>query len=490
VVFAKIGKLISGRKFPVLRQSAIRLAQCHKLVPCIQRGRDDYHEYAPPYPGREPGMIDTYATERSRKRRIFFGWYMVAASIVTNTIFSAAYFQGFGVLILPIERTFGWDRWVISAAMSLRQLESGIVSPAVGFLLDRFSARKLIFWSAVISGIGFIGLGFTTGIVTFFLCFVVISLGASGVSHAVTWPVIISRWFRRNRGLATGLAVTGPIFGSPLVILNTQIEEAYGWRVVLFGYGALVLVGVTLLSMLVRDRPEPYGLRPDGDPPEESASAERSSGPSRRRMDAGLTLRAVFRTKEFWLFTSYLSGTFAVNSAVQGHMIPYFQQDIGLSAAWAAVVMSMVFIISGIGRIGGGYLLDRIDYRLVLAVVAAMMGFALLYLQVVAVKTVWATLPFALLFGVSFGCLVPMRGAVGSIMFGTRAIGQVLGLLQGGPIAAGVIGPLVMGLIFDLHGNYSAAIWGLIAISAFMMPLSLAMASPAELAERIGQQRN
>ena len=204
-------------------------------------------------------------------------------------------------------------------------------------------------------------------------------------------------------------------------------------------------------------------------------------------MDAGLTMHAVFRTKEFWLFTSYLSGTFAVNSAIQGHMIPYFQQDIGLTAAWAAVVMSMVFILSGIGRIGGGYLLDRMDYRLVLAVVAAMMGLGLLYLQVVPVKTVWATLPFAVMFGVSFGCLVPMRGTVGSIMFGTRTIGGILGLLQGGPIAAGVIGPFVMGLIFDLNGNYSTAIWGLIVISALMIPLSLAMASPADLARRIGQ---
>ena len=82
-----------------------------------------------------------------------------------------------------------------------------------------------------------------------------------------------------------------------------------------------------------------------------------------------------------------------------------------------------------------------------------------------------------------------MRGAVGSIMFGTRAIGKVLGILQGGPIAAGVTGPFVMGMIFDLNGNYSAAIWGLIVISALMMPLSLAMASPAELAKRIGHQR-
>jgi MFS family permease len=430
-------------------------------------------------------MIYTHAADNSGKRRIFFGWYMVAASVVTNTIFSAAYFQGFGVLIIPIERTFGWDRWVISAAMSLRQLESGIVSPAIGFLLDRFSARRLIFWSAVIAGVGFIGLGFTTGIITFFLFFVIVSLGASGLSHAVTWPVIISRWFRRNRGLATGLAVMGPIFGSPLVILNTQIEAVYGWRVVLFAYGAVVLIGLTLLSIIVRDRPEPYGLGPDGDPPEEGDSTEHATGPSRRRTDGGLTVHAVVRTREFWLFTGYLSGTFAVNSAVQVHMIPYFQQDLGLTPAWAAVVMAMVFIVSGIGRIGGGYLLDRMDYRVVLAVVAGMMGLGLLYLQVVDVNTVWATLPFSVMFGVSFGCLVPMRGAVGSIMFGTRAIGGIIGLLQGGPIAAGVIGPLVMGIIFDLNGNYSAAIWGLIVISAFMVPMSLAMASPAALARRI-----
>lgn len=432
-------------------------------------------------------MIDTHTTETTGKKRppIFYGWYLVAASIAANTIFSAAYFQGFGVLILPIERTFGWDRWVISAAMSLRQLESGIVSPVVGLLLDRISARKLIFWSSVIASLGFIGLGFTNGIVAFFLFFVVTSLGASGVSHAVTWPVIISRWFRRKRGLAMGLAVTGPIFGSPIVILNAQIEAVHGWRAVLIGYGIVILIGVTLLSLLVRDRPEPYGLRPDGDPPEEEAPAQRQAGPAPRRHDSGLTLHAVLRTKEFWLFTSYLSGTFAVNSAFQVHMIPYFQQDVGLSAAWAAGVMSMVFIISGVGRVGGGHLLDSMDYRLVLAVVAAMMGLALLYLQLVDVHSVAATVPFALMFGVSFGCLVPMRGAVGSIMFGTRAIGGILGLLQGAPIAAGVIGPLVMGIIFDLHGNYSVAIWGLIVTSALMVPMSLAMASPAALAKRI-----
>jgi len=434
-------------------------------------------------------VIDLYATDKSGRRRIFFGWYIVAASVLANTIFSAAFFQGFGVLIIPIERTFGWDRWVISAAMSLRQLQSSVASPAVGLLLDRVSARKLIFWSAVVSSAGLIGLGCAAGIVSFFIFFVVICLGAAGVSHAVTWPVIISRWFRRNRGLAIGLAVMGPIFGTPLVIVNTHIEQTYGWRAVLIAYGIIVLIGVTLLSMLARDRPEPYGLRPDGDPLDENAAIERPADAAPRRADAGLTLRAVLRTKDFWLFASYLAGTFTINSALQVHMIPYFQQDIGLTAAWAAVVMSLVYLTSGVGRIGGGYLLDRIDYRYVLAAVAAMMGLSLLYLEVATVKSLWATLPFALMFGLGLGVLVPMRGAVGAIMFGTRAIGGILGLLQGGSIAAGVVGPSAMGIIFDMTGNYSIAIWGLIVVGALMIPFSLAMSSPAALARRIERQQ-
>jgi cyanate permease len=72
-------------------------------------------------------------------------------------------------------------------------------------------------------------------------------------------------------------------------------------------------------------------------------------------------------------------------------------------------------------------------------------------------------------------------------MFGTRTIGGILGVLQGSSVGAGVIGPLIMGIIFDLNGNYSVGIWGLIVISALMVPMSLAMASPTELTERLRQ---
>jgi sugar phosphate permease len=420
------------------------------------------------------------------RRRPFFGWYIVAGSVLTNGIFSAAYFQGFSALILPIEATFGWSRSTISGAGALRQLESGIVSPFVGILLDRFSARTLVFWSAVISGLAMIGLAFMNGVVTFYLFFVLVSLGASGLSHAVTWPVLIARWFRRKRGLAVGLAVMGPIIGSPFVILNTSLEDAFGWRAVLFGYGVLILLACTPLSLLARDRPEPYGLRPDGDPPEaQTGTAEEAAARiARQRIGTGWTLREVLRMREFWVLTAFLAGMFVVNSAFQFHQIPYFEEDKDFSSAQAATTLMLVFFASGFGRIGSGFLLDKLDYRMVLAVVSAMMGGAFLYVQLAPVHAVHQALPFVVLFGVGFGSMIPLRGALGGMLFGTRAIGSVVGLLQGGAVAAGVIGPIFMGVLFDLQGDYATAIWVLVVVSVIMAPVAFIMRSPATLARQ------
>jgi len=406
---------------------------------------------------------------------------MVIASVATNTIMSAAYFQGFSALFLPIESYFAWPRWVISAALSTRQLESGIVSPLIGFMLVKITVRQMVFWSGVITALGLIGLGLINGLFTFFLFFIIVSLGASGVSHAVTWPVLIARWFRRKRGLAMGLAVMGPIFGSPFLLLNTAIEEAYGWRVVLIGYGFIVFVGVSLISMTIRNSPADIGLQPDGVQPTEE---ERSSGVSALGSEAGMTLHQVLRIKEFWLLMAYMGGMFVVNSAMQAHQIPYFVEDRGLSSYEAAATLMLVFMISAVGRIGGGYVMDRADYRVVLAVMSIVMGLALVYLQIFKPSSTMGSMPFIILFGIGFGSMIPIRGTLGSMMFGLRSLGPVIGLLQGGAVAAGVVGPIFLGVMNTVEGSYHNAIWALALVSFIMAPLSLLMSSPKLLRER------
>ena len=110
----------------------------------------------------------TPASGTQRRPRIFYGWYLVAGSILTNTVLSAAYFQGMSAFSVSIEAHFGWSRSVVGGAMSLRQMESGIMSPMVGFLLDKVKPRTLLLWSAVITGLGLIGLGMINGILTFY----------------------------------------------------------------------------------------------------------------------------------------------------------------------------------------------------------------------------------------------------------------------------------------------------------------------------------
>ena len=410
--------------------------------------------------------------------RFFYGWYIVASSMAANAILSAAYFQGFSAFILPIESHFGWGRSAISAAASLRQVETGVLGPAVGLLVDRFSPRKLIVAGAVVCGVGLIGLGLVNSLATFFFFFLLISFGASAVGHGVTWPTLIARWFRRKRGLAIGLAVNGPLFAGPMVVANTALIAAFGWRPILIGYGVVVLIVVTALGLVARDRPEAYGMLPDGDAPHAVAD-----GPSRtpaqlraaaRSAETGLTLRQVLRSRAFWLLSFYLGAMFIVNSGFQLHQIPYFVNDRGFSAAAAAVTVVIVVFASGVGRTGTGWLLDKVGYRLVLTAVALTMALAFLYLQVAGIDSMLESLPFTFLFGVAFGATIPMRGALGALIFGNRSLGSVIGVLQGTSIAAGVVGPILMGAMFDALGDYTAAIWILEGVAlAALLPVLL-----------------
>ena len=80
----------------------------------------------------------------------------------------------------------------------------------------------------------------------------------------------------------------------------------------------------------------------------------------------------------------------------------------------------LVFLVSAIGRIGGGYLMDRSDYRVVLAVMGVVMGLALVYLQIAQPSSTIGSLPYVVLFGIGFGSMIPIRGTLGSMMFGLR----------------------------------------------------------------------
>ena len=327
-------------------------------------------------------------------------------------------------------------------------------------------------------------MGLTNGLVMLYAAFLVVSLGTGGVSHAVTWPTIISRWFHRKRGLAMGLAVLGPMVGSPFVILNATLAEEISWRVILIAYGVITAITVSCVGLIARDRPEPYGYRPDGEPPEKSNTVNHGNlaepnhpqaSFSEEHLEPGLTVRQAIRTRSFWLLSLYLGGMFAGNSALQAHQIPYLVNEHGFTDGAAAATLTIVFMASSIGRIGAGALIDIMDYRRVLVIASLMMASSFLYLQLFPVTTIFETLPYALLFGISFGSTVPMRGLLSSITFGTRSLGSLIGLIQTTTIVASFAGPLMLGVVFDNKGSYSFGIWILIVIVLAMIPPTFLM---------------
>ena len=126
-------------------------------------------------------------------------------------------------------------------------------------------------------------------------------------------------------------------------------------------------------------------------------------------------------------------------------------------------------LVSGAGRIGGGFLLDKTDFRVVLVGMAVVMGLSLVYLEVFKARHARGLVAVVVLFGTALGGLIPTRGTLGSLIFGLRSLGPVIGLLQGGAVAAGVVGPIFMGVVFDLEGSYTIAVWVLAGFSFLLV---------------------
>ncbi|MBI2857632.1 MAG: MFS transporter, partial [Chloroflexi bacterium] len=263
-----------------------------------------------------------------KRPRFFYGWYIVGASVALNFYLSIAFFQGLQVFFLPILTDFGWSRTAASGAYSLRQLESGLLAPVVGFLVDRWGPRTIILMGVVVAGAGMVMLGAIQSLWMFYAALMIASIGTSAASHGVTWPVVISSWFHRLRGRALGMAMLGPVVAGPVVVLVAVMEQTLGWRWSLFVLGVgLWIVGIPL-ALVARSNPERYGYHPDGEQAESteldleasSTSADQSSTDT----NSVSSLEAL-RTRQFWLLSLLLGSQFLGTSGLMVHFIALLQ---------------------------------------------------------------------------------------------------------------------------------------------------------------------
>ena len=398
---------------------------------------------------------------------IYYGWWVVFSCFIINLYVGGIIFFSFTAFFEPIQHEFGWSYTQISLATSLRGLEMGIFAPIVGFFVDRFGSRKLLLGGTIVIGIGLVVLSFTQSLLMFYLCFLFIALGAGGCTSVVTMTAV-AIWFRRNVGLALGIMASGFGAGGLIIPLIVFLIDASGWRLtlVILGVG-MWLLGIPL-SLIVRDRPEQLGLRPDGPIAESSTTPDRRESPEKTKT----AFLALIKKRSFL----YLNGAETVRmmavTAVVTHLMPYLS-SLGIPRATSGAVAAALPLVSIAGRFGFGWWGDRFDKRVVMAITFLMMSagaFAFCY-----VHSIGVLLLFLLLFAPGFGGSMVLRGAILQEYFGTAYFGKMLGIVLGSASIGGIVGPTLAGWAFDTTGSYTSVWYGLCVISGAAIFLIMKM---------------
>ncbi|HEV8106407.1 MAG TPA: MFS transporter [Burkholderiales bacterium] len=378
---------------------------------------------------------------------------MVGAGFGLQGLQAGLLHHAFGGYLAVLQDDRGWNKTQLSGAAALQQMESAIIGPALGWIMDRFGPQGLIRLGVVMFGLGFMALSFIDTLLEFYGAFIVIALGSSMCGF---FPINVAliNWFERWRAralsaLSLGLAVGGisvPIVGWSLVHL--------GWRATAFGSGVFAIVVGLPLAMVMRRRPEDHGETVDG-------VAQISSSPEKDAQEKisgarDFTAREALRTPAFWLLSLGHGFALLVVGAVNVHAIAHMKESLAYTVGAAALVITLVTLFQICGVLLGWVIGDRFEKRLIAAACMLMHCLGLLsltYAGTAANSTPWV-IAFAALHGVAWGLRGPFMHAIRADYFGRSAIGMILGLSFMIIVIGQVGGPMIAGILADITGNY------------------------------------
>ena len=383
------------------------------------------------------------------RRRIFYGWLIVGAGFGVQALIGGLLFHAYGSYVVLLGRDFGWSRTMLSAAFSLARVEDGLLGPVQGWMVDRFGPRVVMRVGCVLFGVAFMLFSRIDSVATFYAAFILMAVGAALAGFLSVTTAIVN-WFNRRRSLAIGLSMIGFAAGGLAQPLVVGALEAYGWRTVAFASGVIIIAVGLPLTQLMRHRPEPYGYLPDGVPAETVASA---GGPEPEpRDDAGFTPREALRTRSFWLISLGHGAALLVVSAVMVHFVAHVNESLGYSLPQAAAVITLITGMSVVGQLGGGYLGDRANMRLIMMI--CMLGHAAGVLLLTFATALWMVIAFAVLHGLAWGARVPVIIAIRAEYFGAQSFGTIMGLSSLITMIGMILGPIVAGAAYDATGSY------------------------------------
>jgi len=435
----------------------------------------------------------------TRPPRIFYGWWIVLASVIADGMKHGTFNRGFTIYIYPIQQELGFSTAAIGWADTLGRFVGGLQGPLMGYLTDRLGPRTMLAFGGLVSGLGFICLYFTHNYFFFVLVFVgLLSVGfRSGYNNASI--AAVNNWFRRKRGLAMSVVSIGNGLGGTIVPLTGLLVITVGWRYAVLFSGIAIIAVVLPLSLLVRRSPEDMGLLPDGDAEESparragavpAAAAGVTAGhhgmPETRRRgaaarDLDFTVREAMRTPAYWLLVLATGLRNTVHSGMSFLLAPVMiwfllggdwdqDQSLKISATFVGVVaFSTIFFNPFVGWLG-----DRFPKKKLSALCMVSGGLSLTLLLNHS-GNLWQLAIFAMMLAFAESAN-PLNWAIMGDFFGRRAFATLRGWQHLPDQLLSMWTSVWMGLIFDHTDSYYwallplALIYGLAAIGYWIIP--------------------
>jgi MFS family permease len=389
----------------------------------------------------------------------FYGWVLVAAGFVTMAIGVNA-LTGFSLLFPPILDEFGWERGTTAGAFSFGFLVSALVTPWAGRLMDARGPLLVVETGVALMGAGLILATLISEPWQLYLTLGALVGGGVNCLAYTGQSLYLTNWFVRRRGLALSIAFSGVGIGSITVLPWLQgLIAGIGWRAACAALGILVLAVLAPINLLLRRRPEDFGLAPDGAAPAGAGTDHDSNIVDADWAAIDWTLGRALRTARFWwIALAYFCGLFSWY-AVQVHQTKYLI-EIGFGAEVAAWALGLVSLVAVPGQIALGHLSDRIGREWVWTI--GNLGFVLCAVALILLQTaptVFLLMVMVLAQGTLGYSLTSVMGAIPAEIFEGRHYGSIFGTVMLAAITGGAAGPWLAGLLHDLTGAYAAAFW-------------------------------
>ncbi|WP_244624330.1 MFS transporter [Sphingomonas sp. So64.6b] len=396
--------------------------------------------------------------------------YVVVAVTFFALLISAGLRSAPGVMMVPLEVNFGWDRATISFSAAVGLLLYGLVGPFAAALMVSFGIRRtMLAGLALMSASTFASLWMTLPW-HYVLSWGVVSGVGSGAVASVLGAAVVNRWFATRQGLVMGLlsasTATGALVFLPLL---AWLAREGAWRPVVMAVSIACLVLIPLVAWIVPERPGDVGTRRFGETDESEPPP-----PLKQAASPMLAFAALFRAAKqpvFWL----LFGTFFVcglttNGLVGTHMIA-FCGDHGIAPVAAAGLLSMMGLFDLVGTTASGWLTDRYDPRKLLFVYYGLRGLSLLALPFLDFSPASLTI-FAIFFGLDWIATVPPTVKLANLSFGEREAPIVFGWILVGHQLGAATAAFGAGLIREQTGSYTIAF---VIAGAFALVASVAI---------------